>query len=300
MLNRPGSARRAASSSSGPGRTGAFVGAMGRRRHRPWRGRNGRVVTLRHPMEEVPHDQIRRDASAVLHLASAGVEVVPRPPRAPRADAPSLADAVGTSRGGPEGRGPGRHRARAPRPHRADAHQAPRRRGAPASGLGRRGSDGVGLDLHRRVRGTDSAAGRCVRDPGRRAGVQCPAGSSPPRRSTRCARKRVRQSDGQSPRCRRRVLQVEGPGRAITWYREVLGLEVEDWGGVFITPEAMAAHPGAGTVFSLFRADTTYFAPSTRDFMMKFAVDDLDGIGEVHVARSGGERPPGPTERPLR
>ena len=82
-----------------------------------------------------------------------------------------------------------------------------------------------------------------------------------------------------------RVLGVGGvffkskdPDALTAWYREVLGLEVEDWGGVFITPEAMAAHPGAGTVFSPFKADTTYFAPSTRDFMINLAVDDLDGI----------------------
>jgi predicted enzyme related to lactoylglutathione lyase len=31
-------------------------------------------------------------------------------------------------------------------------------------------------------------------------------------------------------------------------------------------------------VFSPFEADTTYFAPSTKDFMINLAVDDLDGI----------------------
>jgi hypothetical protein len=49
-------------------------------------------------------------------------------------------------------------------------------------------------------------------------------------------------------------------------------------GGVIFTPEVVAAHPGAGTVFNPFEADTTYFAPSTEDFMITLAVDDLDGI----------------------
>ena len=31
-------------------------------------------------------------------------------------------------------------------------------------------------------------------------------------------------------------------------------------------------------MFSPFEADTTYFAPSTKDFMINLAVDDLDGI----------------------
>ena len=82
-----------------------------------------------------------------------------------------------------------------------------------------------------------------------------------------------------------RVLGIGGvffkskdPGTLTSWYRDVLGLEVEDWGGVIFRPEAMAAQPGAATVFSLFEADTTYFAPSTREFMINLAVDDLDGI----------------------
>ena len=68
------------------------------------------------------------------------------------------------------------------------------------------------------------------------------------------------------------------PAGLTAWYRDVLGLRVEEWGGVVFTPDAMAAHPGAGTVFSPFEADTTYFDPSTKDFMINLAVDDLDGI----------------------
>lgn len=82
-----------------------------------------------------------------------------------------------------------------------------------------------------------------------------------------------------------RVLGVGGvfyksadPEALRTWYRTVLGLEIQDWGGVVFAPEAMAGHPGAGTVFSPFKADTDYFAPSTRDFMINLAVDDLDGV----------------------
>jgi predicted enzyme related to lactoylglutathione lyase len=82
-----------------------------------------------------------------------------------------------------------------------------------------------------------------------------------------------------------RVLGIGGvffkskdPGALTNWYRDVFGLEFEDWGGLVFRPEAMAAQPGAGTVFSPFAADTTYFAPSTKDFMINLAVDDLDGI----------------------
>ena len=62
------------------------------------------------------------------------------------------------------------------------------------------------------------------------------------------------------------------------WYGRVLGLEFHDWGGALFTPEAAANHPGAGTVFSSFPMDTDYFAPSDKEFMFNFMVDDLDAI----------------------
>jgi predicted enzyme related to lactoylglutathione lyase len=82
-----------------------------------------------------------------------------------------------------------------------------------------------------------------------------------------------------------RVLGIGGvffkssdPRALSAWYRDVIGLELEDWGGVVFRPEAMAGHPGAATVFSAFETDTTYFEPSTREFMINLAVDDLDAI----------------------
>lgn len=62
------------------------------------------------------------------------------------------------------------------------------------------------------------------------------------------------------------------------WYSDVLGMPIEDWGGVVLRPEPMAAHPGAGTVFAPFKQDTTYFEPSTNPFMINLAVDDLDSV----------------------
>ena len=62
------------------------------------------------------------------------------------------------------------------------------------------------------------------------------------------------------------------------WYGNVLGLEFEPWGGLVFLPETAAEHPGAGTVFSPFKADTDYFAPSDKEFMFNLMVDDLDGM----------------------
>jgi predicted enzyme related to lactoylglutathione lyase len=82
-----------------------------------------------------------------------------------------------------------------------------------------------------------------------------------------------------------RVLGIGGiffkskdPAGLLNWYRDVIGLELQDWGGVLLFPQAMADHPGAATVFSPFKQDTKYFEPSTKDFMINFAVDDLEGV----------------------
>src|SRR6476659_8867954 len=65
--------------------------------------------------------------------------------------------------------------------------------------------------------------------------------------------------------------KAKDPATLTHWYRDVIGIELEDWGGIVFRPEAMAAHPGAATVFSAFDADTTYFEPSAREFMINLA-----------------------------
>jgi len=61
------------------------------------------------------------------------------------------------------------------------------------------------------------------------------------------------------------------------WYRDHLGVPVEDWGGARFV---WAEHDGGGaaTVWSPFSADTKYFAPSQSSFMINFRVDDLDAM----------------------
>jgi catechol 2,3-dioxygenase-like lactoylglutathione lyase family enzyme len=62
------------------------------------------------------------------------------------------------------------------------------------------------------------------------------------------------------------------PGLA-DWYRRVLGLEVEAWGG------AALKWPDRGQfVWAPFAADTDYFGPSDSPFMLTFIVADLDGV----------------------
>jgi catechol 2,3-dioxygenase-like lactoylglutathione lyase family enzyme len=63
------------------------------------------------------------------------------------------------------------------------------------------------------------------------------------------------------------------PDALRAWYRDMLGLDIQDWGGA----QFMSAPDGYG-VWSAFRADTTYFAPSEREFMVNLRVDDLDAL----------------------
>ncbi len=65
------------------------------------------------------------------------------------------------------------------------------------------------------------------------------------------------------------------PGALGAWYRDHLGVPLEDWGGAVFR---WAEHDrgGASTVWTPFAADTTYFAPSDGPLMLNFRVDDLD------------------------
>ncbi len=60
------------------------------------------------------------------------------------------------------------------------------------------------------------------------------------------------------------------------WYRDVLGFELQDWGGSLLRYDA-PGHPEF-VVWTPFAADTKHFQPSPREFMLNFAVDDLDAM----------------------
>jgi predicted enzyme related to lactoylglutathione lyase len=70
------------------------------------------------------------------------------------------------------------------------------------------------------------------------------------------------------------------PKALAAWYRDVMGLKIEDWGGATLSYDA-PDHPPV-VVWSAFESKTEYMAPSTREFMVNFAVDDLGAfIGEI-------------------
>ena len=75
--------------------------------------------------------------------------------------------------------------------------------------------------------------------------------------------------------------KAQDPDKLGAWYKEHLGLEVEEYGGVSFREEQNAeAVPKrqAYLVWSPFAADTDYFAPSEKPFMINFRVANLDAL----------------------
>lgn len=66
------------------------------------------------------------------------------------------------------------------------------------------------------------------------------------------------------------------PKALAAWYRDVLGLKLEPWGGAMLSYTAPGHPPVA--IWSAFPLESDYMAPSTREFMVDFAVDDLDAF----------------------
>lgn len=71
-------------------------------------------------------------------------------------------------------------------------------------------------------------------------------------------------------------VKSKNPKALSGWYRDVLGLEIKPWGGATLSYDA-PDHPPV-VVWSPFPQASDYMAPSNRDFMLNFAVDDLDAI----------------------
>ena len=76
------------------------------------------------------------------------------------------------------------------------------------------------------------------------------------------------------------------PKKLLEWYATHLGLKVEQYGAVTFEPKALP--PGAKTVWTPFKADTDYFAPSSKEFMFNLIVDDVAGALR-QVAEGGAQ-----------
>jgi predicted enzyme related to lactoylglutathione lyase len=78
------------------------------------------------------------------------------------------------------------------------------------------------------------------------------------------------------------------------WYREHLGIQVQDRVALFTWRGGQAGRVRGHTVWSLFPDDTTYFGEDGPAFMINYRVEDLDGV--VAALRREGVRPHGKIE----
>ena len=75
-------------------------------------------------------------------------------------------------------------------------------------------------------------------------------------------------------------IKAQDTERMRDWYNRHLGIDIQAWGGTaFRWNDPERVEPDGGvTVWSLFKADTTYFAPSSAPFMVNYRVDDLHAL----------------------
>lgn len=62
------------------------------------------------------------------------------------------------------------------------------------------------------------------------------------------------------------------------WYRQHLGMALEDFGGAVLRWPDDKANDGGLTVWALADTDSNWFSPSDAPFMINYRVDDLDGL----------------------
>lgn len=66
------------------------------------------------------------------------------------------------------------------------------------------------------------------------------------------------------------------PVKLRNWYKEHLGIDVQEWGGAAFTWTDQEGKPTAGsTIWNVADAKSNYFAPGTASFMVNYRVADL-------------------------
>lgn len=68
------------------------------------------------------------------------------------------------------------------------------------------------------------------------------------------------------------------PAAMREWYTKHLGFSNNQYGTTFEWRDAGQPEKTGTTVWNPFKQDTSYFAPSTKDFMINLRVDDLEWL----------------------
>lgn len=77
-------------------------------------------------------------------------------------------------------------------------------------------------------------------------------------------------------------IQSPDPAALRAWYRDHLGIDIQEWGGAVFPWTDAEGNPAAGmTVWNIADAGSAYFAPSATPFMVNYRVADLHALIEV-------------------
>jgi lactoylglutathione lyase len=74
--------------------------------------------------------------------------------------------------------------------------------------------------------------------------------------------------------------KCEDPKKMNDWYSKNLGLPVQSWGTMFKWRDIEDPEKESYTVWSPFAADTKYFEPSKKDFMINYQVENIEELVE--------------------
>jgi predicted enzyme related to lactoylglutathione lyase len=81
--------------------------------------------------------------------------------------------------------------------------------------------------------------------------------------------------------------------RLAAWYRDNLGLALEDWGGAILKWSEDRAADGGQTVWHVAERESKWFSPSTSSFMINYRVDDMTAL-LAQLRKNGVEIVKGP------
>lgn len=73
-------------------------------------------------------------------------------------------------------------------------------------------------------------------------------------------------------------IKYKDPDQTKLWYAENLGIKIDEYGTSFEWRKSSDPTRKGFTVWSAFSNDSEYFAPSKKDMMINFRVDNLDAI----------------------
>ena len=75
--------------------------------------------------------------------------------------------------------------------------------------------------------------------------------------------------------------KCQDPEKMRAWYQEHLGIQSDQYGGMFQWRKFTDPDKTGCTVWGPFAADTDYFDPSTKPFMFNYRVQNLEKLLEV-------------------